>query len=75
LVPGDAKAPLEHAPVLDLSMVLTDRFGSLEELLAYADGPSLNPKVKREEIVLKSNEYGFTFKAISNEWSMKKKEK
>ncbi len=56
-------------------MVLTDRFGSLEELLAYADGPSLNPKVKREEIVLKSNEYGFTFKAISNEWSMKKKEK
>ena len=67
----DAGASLEHAPVLDPSLVVTDRFSSVEELLAFADGPSLNPAAKREGLVFKSHNSGFTFKAISNQWLLK----
>ena len=67
----DAGADLEHAPVLDASLVVTDRFSTLEELLAFADGPSLNPNAKREGLVFKSHNKQFSFKAISNEWLLK----
>lgn len=67
----DAGADLEHAPVLDPSLVVTDRFSSVEELLAFADGPSLNPSSKREGLVFKSHNSQFSFKAISNQWLLK----
>lgn len=68
-------ADLQHTPILDLRTCVTDRFTNLDELLAYADGPSMNPNVKREGLVFKSYESSFTFKAISNEWLLKRKEK
>lgn len=67
----DAGADLEHAPVLDPSLRVTDCFDSVEALLAFADGPSLNPSAKREGLVFKSNESQFSFKAISNQWLLK----
>lgn len=68
---GMFKADLEHAPVVEESIVVTDRFANVEELLAYADGPSMNPNAKREGIVFKSLDSDFTFKAISNQWLLK----
>lgn len=68
-------ADLEHSPIWDLRTKVGGRFANLDELLAYADGPSMNPNVKREGLVFKSYDSGFTFKAISNEWLLKKKEK
>lgn len=65
-------ADLTHTPVLHPAMCVTDRFANLDELLAYADGPSMNPNVKREGLVFKSNDSDFTFKAISNEWLLSK---
>jgi RNA ligase (TIGR02306 family) len=67
----DAGADLEHAPVLDPSLCVTDCFDSVEKLLAFADGPSLNPAAKREGLVFKSNDSRFSFKAISNKWLLK----
>lgn len=67
----DAGADLKHAPVLDPSLRVTDRFNTVEELLAFADGPSLNPSAKREGLVFKSNESQFSFKVISNQWLLK----
>lgn len=44
-------------------------FQTLEEALAYADGPSLNINSKREGIVYKSiNNPNFSFKIISNDY-------
>jgi RNA ligase (TIGR02306 family) len=68
-------AKLEHTPILDLRIHLTSRFTYLDELLAYADGPSMNPKVKREGVVFKSYDSAFSFKAISNEWLLWKGKK
>jgi RNA ligase (TIGR02306 family) len=68
-------ADLTHTPVLHPAMCVTDSFANLDELLAYADGPSMNPKVKREGLVFKSNDSDFTFKAISNEWLLSKGKK
>lgn len=67
----DAGADLEHAPTMDPALCVTDRFSSVEELLAFADGPSLNPAAKREGLVFKSNQSQFSFKAISNQWLLK----
>lgn len=68
-------ADLTHAPVLHPAMCVTDGFANLDELLAYADGPSMNPKVKREGLVFKSNDSEFSFKAVSNEWLLSKGKK
>jgi ATP-dependent RNA circularization protein (DNA/RNA ligase family) len=68
-------ADLTHAPVLHPAMCVTDSFANLDELLAYADGPSMNPNVKREGLVFKSNDSEFSFKAISNEWLLSKGKK
>lgn len=68
-------ADLEHSPIWDLRTKAAGRFDNLDELLAYADGPSMNPNVKREGLVFKSYDSGFTFKLISNEWLVKKGKK
>ena len=62
---------LEHVPVLEEKITLRELgIISLEDLLAYADGPSLNAK-SREGVVFKSHVENFSFKAISNKWLLK----
>jgi ATP-dependent RNA circularization protein (DNA/RNA ligase family) len=68
-------ADLTHTPVLHPAMCVTDCFANLDELLAYADGPSMNPNVKREGLVFKSNDSEFSFKAVSNDWLLSKGKK
>lgn len=61
-----------HVPILIVGKVLKDNnFQTIEDLLEYADGPSLNPQAKREGLVFKSTDSQFTFKAISNKWLLK----
>lgn len=61
-----------HVPILVVGKVLKDNnFQTIEELLEYADGPSLNTQAKREGLVFKSTDSQFTFKAISNKWLLK----
>lgn len=44
----------------------------VEGILAFAEGPGMNPGVKREGIVYKSNSTPFSFKAISDSYLLKK---
>ena len=61
---------LKHMPVLGPGYMTLGQFKSLDEILAYAEGPSLNPKSKREGLVFKSveriNGQIISFKVISN---------
>lgn len=59
---------IKHVPILDHDFVLNH---SVEELLALADGPSLNKDKKREGIVYKRKDGLFSFKTISN-WYLEK---
>ena len=69
-------ARILKAPVIDAGRVLKDqRIDSMEKLLAYAEGPSLNEKVLREGVVFKSVESEFTFKAIANTYLLRHKDK
>jgi hypothetical protein len=59
---------VEHAPVLFENVTLRDlNILSMDELLSFAEGPSLNAK-QREGVVFKRMDGDFSFKAISNEW-------
>jgi RNA ligase (TIGR02306 family) len=63
---------LEHAPVLHESITLSELgIQTLDDLLKYAEGPSMNPSRQREGVVFKSVDGSFSFKAISNAWLMK----
>lgn len=59
----------KHVPVLEA----TNFSGyTLQELLQYAAGPSLNPGVDREGLVFKSlTDSSTSFKVISNSWLLK----
>lgn len=65
-----AELGLNHVPVLNERADI-NRFGNIGDVLAYAEGPSMNQKI-REGVVFKSNELvngnTFTFKAISNKY-------
>jgi RNA ligase (TIGR02306 family) len=62
---------LQHAPILETSVTLSELgIQSLDDLLAYAEGPSINAK-QREGVVFKSLDGSFSFKAISNNWLIK----
>lgn len=62
---------IPHVPVLEENWVLdTD----IKGILAMADGPGMNPGVKREGLVFKSNTDDFSFKAISNHYLLKNKD-
>lgn len=67
----------KYVPVLDKAYKLPE--GSPREvvdaLLQYAEGPGMNEGVKREGIVLKSNQRDFSMKAISNSYLLKKEGK
>lgn len=62
---------LQHVPILYKSVTLAELgIKSLDDLLKFADGPSLNA-AHREGIVFKSIDGKFSFKAISNKWLLK----
>lgn len=65
-------ADIKHVPILHEAATL-DELGlkDVKDLLQFADGPSINPKAKREGLVFKRNDGAFSFKAISNLWLLK----
>jgi RNA ligase (TIGR02306 family) len=66
------EADIEKVPLIEIGKVLKDhQFTTIDQLLKYAEGPSLNPNVQREGVVFKSTFSDFTFKAISNTWLLK----
>lgn len=59
---------LKHVPVLETRKF---DFNTLEEALAYAEGPSLNPQTAREGVVFKAVDGSRSFKIISNSYLLK----
>lgn len=57
---------LKHVPIIETEASLRG-FNSIDDILATADGPSINNPV-REGIVFRSNNSGLTFKVISNQY-------
>lgn len=81
LLPNVARAivrslGLKYVPVLQTDIALgsygTDPKSTVDGILLAAEGPGMNPGVKREGIVFKSNSTPFSFKAISNSYLLKK---
>lgn len=66
-------ASIEHVPVVEIMCSVAKVFSTIDELLEFAEGPSLNPQTKREGLVFKSWESDFSFKAISNSYLLKTK--
>lgn len=64
-------ADIEHVPIIDADLRVAQAYDTIDELLEYAEGPSLNPQTKREGLVFKSWESDFTFKAIANSYLLK----
>lgn len=69
-------AKIKHVPIIAHSANLRDTLGitTMEQLLKFADGPSLNPNVKREGLVWKRLDGIFSFKTISDQWLAKQKD-
>jgi len=73
---------LDHVPVLfeEANLVTFakpgagDARGLVDGILEFAEGPGMNPGVKREGVVFKSNAADWSFKAISNSYLLKKKD-
>jgi RNA ligase (TIGR02306 family) len=66
-----SKLGLQHAPIIHQWITLRELgIQSLDGLLNFAEGPSLNSK-QREGVVFKSCDGSFSFKAISNKWLLK----
>jgi len=68
-------ADVEHVPFIDTVCIVTNEFSTIDDLLAFAEGPSLNPQTKREGLVFKSYDSDFTFKAIANSYLLKHKDR
>ena len=68
-------ADVEHVPFIDTVCGVTNEFSTIDDLLEYAEGPSLNPQTKREGLVFKSYDSDFTFKAIANSYLLKNKDR
>jgi RNA ligase (TIGR02306 family) len=66
-------ASIEHVPIVESSLRVAQAYETIDELLEFAEGPSLNPQTKREGLVFKSWESDFSFKAISNSYLLKTK--
>lgn len=59
---------VQHVPILHADVTLDELgIGNIGQLLAYAEGPSINNKV-REGLVFKRMDGQFSFKAISNKF-------
>lgn len=86
MLPAQARAivkelGLKYVPVLneafDLNTMIVNKENDLgremvDNVLLRAEGPGMNPGVKREGLVYKSNSTEFSFKAISNSYLLKK---
>ena len=68
-------ADVEHVPIVDGHLRVAQAYDTIDDLLEYAEGPSLNPQTKREGLVFKSWESDFTFKAIANSYLLKHKDR
>lgn len=68
-------ADIEAVPTVVDTLRLTNHFSTIDELLEFAEGPSLNPQTKREGLVFKSYDSDFTFKAIANSYLLKHKDR
>lgn len=66
---NDSDVP--HVPIIAIKTLGELKLTTIDEVLDYADGPSLNVTSKREGVVFKSLSSKFTFKAISNRWLLK----
>jgi RNA ligase (TIGR02306 family) len=75
LVAPEAFDKLIHVPVVhSRSSLLELGIDNVADVLKHAEGPSWNPKVKREGLVFKSiKDPSFSFKAISESWLAKQK--
>lgn len=63
-------ATLKEVPFIEVTTLA--RFsGDMSSILAYAEGPSLNPATLREGVVFKRLDGRFSFKAISNSYLLK----
>ena len=68
-------ADVEHVPIVRNLSRVTEQFSTIDDLLEFAEGPSLNPQTKREGLVFKSYHSDFTFKAIANSYLLKHKDR
>ena len=59
---------IPHVKVVDENFIL---YHNVDQLLEMAEGEGMNPNVKREGIVFKSNTSQFSFKAISTKFLLK----
>jgi len=66
-------ADVEHVPIIENELNFSV-FKTIEDILKYAEGTSLNPKTKREGVVFKHLTKSFSFKAISNSYLLKNKD-
>lgn len=60
---------IPHIKVVEEDFVLCH---NVDQLLEMAEGPGVNPGVKREGLIFKQNNGQFSFKAISNEYLFRK---
>lgn len=63
---------LNHVPILEYKSLRQLGITNIDELITYADGPSINHK-NREGLVFKAMDSDFTFKIISNKYLLKEK--
>ena len=68
-------ADVEHVPIIDQYVRVAQEYDSIDDLLEFAEGSSLNPQTKREGLVFKSCESDFTFKAIANSYLLRHKDR
>jgi RNA ligase (TIGR02306 family) len=66
-------ADVDHVPIIDQDVRVAQTYDTIDDLLNFAEGPSLNPQTKREGLVFKSWDSDFTFKAISNSYLLRNK--
>lgn len=60
---------MKWVPILDVNYHMPD---NMEEFKQYADGPSaVNPKVKREGVVIRNPKDDFSFKNVSRDYLLK----
>ena len=64
---------IQHVPTLQDCTLAQAGITNIEQLLKFAEGPSLNHPV-REGLVFKRDDGGFSFKAISNAFLLKEKD-
>lgn len=68
---------LQQVPVINASCKVFSEFKSLDEILKYSEGKTVNnPKIPREGVVWKSHTISeLSFKAINNDYLLKKAKK